>query len=53
MTLQDLTDMVKAGLLEFQCPGVLHAIQGESLPKVVGEVMAHQAGGTVDYLLPE
>ena len=43
--LQDLTDMVKAELLEFYCPGVERAPWGKAYLMVVGEVTAHQAGG--------
>jgi hypothetical protein len=42
--LQDLTDMVKAILLELQCPGDFTRSRGKAYQKVVGEVVAHQAG---------
>ena len=53
MALQDLIDMVKAILLEFQCPEVYKTLKGKAYPNVVGEITAHQAGGLVDYPLSE
>ena len=44
-TPQDLIDMVKAILLEFQCPEVYMSPKGKAYPNIVGEVMAHQVGG--------
>jgi hypothetical protein len=50
---QDLTDMVKARLQEFQSPVMFMSPRGKAYLMVVGGVMAHQAGGLVDYPLSE